>query len=39
MKDVDRVKNTVNYAEWLLVTIATGVLINIISQPIVSFFN
>ena len=38
-QDINQIKDKVNFAQWLLITIAVGVLINIISPPIVSLFN
>ena len=38
-QDINQIKNKVNFAQWLLITIAVGVLINIISPPIVSLLN
>ena len=37
--DIAQVKKNQETAKWLLVTIALGVLVNIISPPLVSFFN
>ena len=36
---IDKIYSILNNLKWLLVTIGVGVLINIISPPIVSFFN
>ncbi len=38
-RDVSEIKKSQETAKWLLITIAVGVLINIISPPFVTFFN
>ena len=37
-QDINQIKTTINSARWLLITIAIGVLINIVSPPIVTLF-
>lgn len=37
-QDVAQIKDSVNSAKWLLITIAIGVLINLVSPPFVTFF-
>ena len=37
-QDINQIKSTINSARWLLITIAIGVLINIVSPPIVTLF-
>ena len=37
--DIAQVKKNQETAKWLLITTALGVLVNIISPPLVSFFN
>ena len=37
--DLTEIKKSFQTAKWFLITIAVGVLINIISPPIVTFFN
>ena len=37
--DIGQIKKNQETARWLLITIAVGVLVNIISPPVVTFFN
>ena len=37
--DIGQIKKNQETAKWLLITITVGVFINIISSPIVTFFN
>ncbi len=37
--DISQIKKSQETAKWLLITIAMGVLINIISPPFVAFFT
>ncbi len=38
-RDISEIKKSQETAKWLLITIAVGILINIISPPFVTFFH
>ena len=37
--DVAQIKKDLGFAKWLLVTIAIGIFINLLSQPVLSFLG
>lgn len=38
-RDISEIKKSQETAKWLLITIAVGIVVNIISPPFVTFFN